>query len=192
MIASVKGRLTEKGDNYVIIWIGGIGLRIGVPAGIIKGYDLEENVLLYTHLVVRDDNISIYGFDDKEQLEIFQELLRVNGIGPRLALVIISTLSINQIINAVSSQQAYIFNQVPGIGNKTAQKIIFHLNDRIKNIMGIRLISDAKEINNDLMDALIALGYSVVESQAAVQSLPKDAPELLEERIRLALQYFSS
>lgn len=192
MIASVKGRLTEKGDNHVVIYIGGIGLRIGVPAGIIKGYDLEENVLLYTHLVVRDDNISIYGFDVKEQLEIFQELLRVNGIGPRLALVIISTLSINQIINAVSSQQAYIFNQVPGIGNKTAQKIIFQLNDRIKNIMGIRSISDAKEINNDLMDALIALGYSVVESQAALQSLPKDAPELLEERIRLALQYFSS
>ena len=192
MIASVRGRISDMGDNEVVILVGGIGLRVGVPKSVTTNYAIEDNILLHTFLVVREDNLSLFGFEHKEQLEIFQELLRANGVGPRLALVIISTLSINQIYQAVAGEQVHIFNQVPGIGTKTAQKIIFQLHDRMKSIIDAGGLSPVQDTNSDLMDALTALGYSVVESQTAIQSIPKDAPEELEERIRMALQYFSS
>jgi len=192
MIASVRGRILEMGNNEVVILVGGIGLRIGVPKSVTTSYVIEDNILLHTFLVVREDNLSLFGFEHKEQLEIFQELLRVNGVGPRLALVIISTLSVNQIYQAVAGEQVHIFNQVPGIGTKTAQKIIFQLHDRMKSISDSGGLSRIQDPNSELMDALTALGYSVIESQTAIQSIPKDAPVELEERIRLALQYFSS
>lgn len=192
MIASIRGRVIDRGDNEIVVLVGGIGLKIGVPSSLAANYNLEESVLLHTYLVVREDNLSLYGFETKEENDIFQQLLRVNGIGPRLALQIMSTLSVDQIVQAVVGDQPHIFNQVPGIGAKTAQKIVLLLHDRMKSVLDVWAMPASQDINSDIMDALVALGYSVVEAQIAIQSLPKDAPEDLEERIRLALQYFSS
>jgi len=191
MIASIKGEVIEKSENSLVVQVGGVGLRIFVPAALAASYEYGEHAQLFTHLVVREDNLSLYGFDNAEARSLFQNLITVNGVGPRLALAILSSLSVDMIYQAVLSEQAQLFNQVPGIGSKTAQKIVLYLHDKLKPLMEAGVISAVRDINRELMDALAGLGYSVVEAQAAIQSLHKDAPQDLESRLRLALQFFT-
>ncbi len=190
MIASVKGEVLEKGDNYLVVQVGGLGLRVATPAAVANGYEIGDHAQLFTHLVVREDNLSLYGFDSVEQRSLFQNLITVDGVGPRTALAVISTLSVDMIYQAVLGEQAAIFSQVPGIGSKTAQKIVLYLHDKLKPLEA-GLLGAARDVNRELMDALAGLGYSVIEAQTAIQALPKDAPEDLEERLRLALKFFT-
>ena len=191
MIASVKGEIIDKGDNFLVVQVGGIGLRVFVPASLTAAYEIGEHAQLFTHLVVREDNLSLYGFDGQESRSLFQNLITVNGVGPRLALAVLSSLSVDMIYQAVLGEQAQVFAQVPGIGSKTAQKIVLYLHDKLKPLEAAGIISGVRDVNRELMDALVGLGYSVVEAQTAIQALPKDAPEELEERLRLALQFFT-
>lgn len=190
MIASVKGEVLEKGENYLVVQVGGLGLRVATPAAVANGYEIGEHAQLFTHLVVREDNLSLYGFDSAEQRSLFQSLITVDGVGPRTALAVLSTLSVDMIYQAVLGEQAAIFSQVPGIGSKTAQKIVLYLHDKLKPLEA-GLLGAARDVNRELMDALAGLGYSVIEAQTAIQALPKDAPEDLEERLRLALKFFT-
>lgn len=191
MIASIKGEIVNKGEGHLVIQVGGVGFLVFVPAAVVDGYEVSEHVQLFTHLVVREDNLSLYGFSDQESRSLFQSLITVNGVGPRLALTILSSLSVDMIYQAVLSEQAQVFNQVSGIGSKTAQKIILYLHDKLKPLVAAGVISGVRDINRELMDALVGLGYSVIEAQTAIQSLPKDTPDDLEERLRLALQFFT-
>ena len=191
MIASVKGEVHDKGEGFLVVQVSGVGLLVFVPSGVVDSYEIGEHAQLYTHLVVREDNLSLYGFNDKESRGLFQNLITVNGVGPRLALTILSSLSVDMIYQAVLSEQAQVFNQVSGIGSKTAQKIILYLHDKLKPLMDAGVISEVRDINRELMDALVGLGYSVVEAQTAIQALPKDAPDDLEERLRMTLQFFT-
>lgn len=191
MIASVKGEVVAKGDNHLVVQVGGIGLQVFVPASVVGDYEIGEHAQLFTHLVVREDNLSLYGFADQESRGLFQSLITVNGVGPRLALTILSSLSVDMIYQAVLSEQPQVFNQVSGIGSKTAQKIILYLHDKLKPLVAAGIISEVRDINRELMDALVGLGYSVVEAQTAIQALPKNAPDDIEERLRLALQFFT-
>jgi Holliday junction DNA helicase RuvA len=118
--------------------------------------------------------------------------LGVNGVGPRLALAGLSTLNPDTIRRAVFTEQADIFNQIPGVGKKTALKIMLHLQDKVKPVEGFEPIAAMDDTDTQVLEALVVLGYSVVEAQAALQAIPKDAPEDVETRIVLALQYFSS
>lgn len=190
MIASVKGEVLEKGENYLVVQVGGLGLRVATPAAVANGYEIGEHAQLFTHLVVREDNLSLYGFDSAEQRSLFQSLITVDGVGPRTALAVLSTLSVDMIYQAVLGEQAAIFSQVPGIGSKTAQKIVLYLHDKLKPLEA-GLLGAARDVNRELMDALAGLGYSVIEAQSAIQALPKDAPDDLEERLRLALKFFT-
>ncbi|BBB48311.1 Holliday junction branch migration protein RuvA [Pelolinea submarina] len=191
MIASVKGEIIDKGDSFLVVQVGGVGLRVFVPASLTASYEIGEHAQLFTHLVVREDNLSLYGFDGQESRSLFQNLITVNGVGPRLALAVLSSLSVDMIYQAVLGEQAQVFAQVPGIGSKTAQKIVLYLHDKLKPLEAAGIISGVRDVNRELMDALVGLGYSVVEAQTAIQALPKDAPEELEERLRLALQFFT-
>jgi Holliday junction DNA helicase RuvA len=191
MIASIKGEVVEKGESSLVVQVGGVGLRVFAPASVAAGYEIGEHAQLYTHLVVREDNLSLYGFENQETRSLFQNLITVNGVGPRLALAVLSSLSVDMIYQAVLGEQAQIFNQVPGIGSKTAQKIVLYLHDKLKPLEDAGIISGVRDINRELMDALVGLGYSVVEAQTAIQALPKDAPDEVEERLRLALQFFT-
>jgi len=191
MIASIKGEVIDKSENSLVIQVGGVGLRVNVPVALAASYEHGEHAQLFTHLVVREDNLSLYGFDNAEARSLFQNLITVNGVGPRLALAILSSLSVDMIYQAVLSEQAQLFNQVPGIGSKTAQKIVLYLHDKLKPLMEAGVISAVRDVNHELMDALAGLGYSVLEAQTAIQSLPKDAPQDLESRLRLALQFFT-
>ncbi len=192
MIASVKGRLIEKADNEVVVLVGGVGLKVAVPAAVCARYGLEEEIRLVTSMIVREDNISLYGFETREENEIFRHLLRVSGVGPRLALAVLSAMPAEQIIQAVVGDQPALFNQVPGVGGKTAQKIILQLKDRLRADFGDKAIQMVRDTDSDLLEALVGLGYSVVEAQTAIQSLPAKTPDDLEEKLRLALKYFSS
>lgn len=192
MIASIKGEVIRKGENHVVIQVGGVGISVHVPEMLILRTEIGSHLNLCTNLVVREDNLSLYGFEDQRESELFNYLIKVNGIGPRLALAILSTLSVDMVYQAVISKTPAVFNQVPGIGDKTSQKIILYLYDRLKAQIDKGIVTGVRDLNRDLLDALVGLGYSVVEAQTAIQALPEDAPEGLEERLRLTLSYFSS
>ena len=190
MIATISGKIAHVEPGSLIIEIGGIGLQVFVPNPISDQARPGESVYLLTHLVVRQDLLALYGFDSAEGREFFTLLLTVNGIGPKLALSILSTLNPDAIRRAVFSEQADVFSRVPGVGKKTAQKILLSLQDRITSVEGLAPIAAMGDVDSEVLNALTGLGYSVVEAQAALQSIPRDAPQDVETRLRLALQYF--
>ncbi len=191
MIASLNGHVAEKGADYAIVEIGGVGLQVFIPAPALDGLRVGEMVFLHTHLVVREDALTLYGFETAEAREFFNLLIGVSGVGPRLALATLSTLSTDAIRRAVFAEQAEVFTRVPGIGKKSAQKILLHLQDRVQAVDGLEQAAALDDADTQVLEALVALGYSVVEAQAALQAIPRDAPDDVETRIRLALQYFS-
>ena len=190
MIATIHGETISKGDDYLIVRIGGFGVKVFVPSLYAAEAKLGGSVSLFTHLVVREDSLSLYGFEDSEQEEFFNLFLGVNGIGPRTALAALSTLTVDTIRRSVLSEQPDIFIRIPGVGKKGAQKILLHLQGRVGESLPLES-SPILSVDMEILEALTGLGYSVVEAQAALQSIPRDAPEEVEERLRLALQYFS-
>ena len=191
MIASLTGRVQEALPDSLVVEVGGVGLLVFIPAQTRESARIGETVMLHTYLVVRQDALTLYGFETREEREFFILLLGVNGVGPKLALAVLSTLSPDAIRRAVFHEQAEVFTRVPGVGKKTAQKILLQLQDRVKMVPGLEPMAMMSEVDVQLMEALTALGYSVVEAQTALQAIPRDTPVELEERLRLALQYFS-
>ena len=158
-----------------------------MPSAQITQLHVGQSVALFTHLHVREQDISLFGFPTEEELQLFQLLLGVDGVGPRLALNILSTLPPDALRLAVANDEPGILTRVPGIGVKSARKILFHLKDKLVptdlEAAGIHAITDD---DADVIEALTSLGYSVVEAQRAVQALPKDVIGV-EDRLRLAL-----
>lgn len=191
MIAYLRGEVIEKNHDNLVLLVGGVGLRVFVPAPVSDAAHVGETIQLNTHLVVKEDSLTLFGFDLAETRELFLLLLGVNGVGPRIALSILSTLSADAIRRAVVDEQADIFARVSGVGKKTAQKILIQLQDKIKDVSGLEKVASYSNIDTDLIAALTSLGYSIVESQSAIQAIPRDTPADLETRMRIALQYFS-
>jgi Holliday junction DNA helicase RuvA len=191
MIASVSGVILQVEPASLVIEVGGVGLLVNVPTPLADQHRVGESVFLFTQLIVRQDSLALYGFESAEGREFFNLLLTVDGIGPRLALAVLSTLNPDAIRRAVFTDQADLFSMVPGVGKKTAQKILLQLKDRLPVVEGFAPIAAMSDADGEVLGALIALGYSVVEAQAALQSIPRDAPQEVEARLRLALQYFS-
>lgn len=192
MIASINGRIADVKGDSLVVELGGFGLQVYVPAPIADQAHLGETIFLYTVLIVRQDALTLYGFENKESREIYLLLLGVSGVGPKLALSVLSTLSPDAIRRAIVQEQADIFNRVPGIGKKTAQKILLHLQDRFPTEEGLAPMAVLSDVDTEVLSALTGLGYSVVEAQAALQNIPRDTPQDIETRLRLALRYFSS
>jgi len=192
MIASITGEVLEIGEDFLVVGIGGLGLRVFVPAPLADRMEIGEKIFLHTHLVVREDSLTLYGFDTGEIRHFYTLMLGVNGIGPRTALSVLSILSPDAIRRAVVNEQADVFSRVPGVGRKTAQKILLHLQGRISGEGLLEPTSRMSDVEAEVLSALTALGYSVVEAQAAIQAIPRDAPQEVEERLRMALQYFST
>ena len=192
MIASIKGEVTSKSENDLVINVGGIGFKVMAPKTTCANEIVGNIINLYTYLVVREDALTLYGFETREERDLYTLILSINGVGPKTALSIISTLSVDAIISAALANREEVFCQVPGIGKKSAQKIIIYMHDKVSQMTGKEIIPGFKDINSEVIDALIGLGYSVVEAQTAIQSIPKDSPEDLESRLRIALQFFSA
>lgn len=189
MIAFLKGEVIAIGSDSLVLLTGGVGMKVNVTQEKREQTRPGETAALFTHLVVREDSLTLYGFDHEDERDFFILLIGVNGVGPRIAMSILSTLSVDAIRRAVLSEQADMFSRVPGVGKKNAQKILLHLQGRV---IGDIPFSVSLRMDSDtiVLDALTGLGYSVVEAQTALQSLPKDAVEDVEERLRLALQFF--
>ena len=192
MIASIKGEVTSKSENDLVINVGGIGFKVMAPRATCAKEIVGDIINLFTYLVVREDALTLFGFETREERDLYTLILSISGVGPKTALSIISTLSVDAIISAALANRDDVFCQVPGIGKKSAQKIIFYLHDKVSQMTGKEIIPGFKDINSEVVDALVGLGYSVVEAQTAIQSIPKDAAEDLESRLRIALQYFSA
>ena len=191
MIATLRGEITQIEDNAIIIESGGVGLRVFVPAPLRTRMQAGEATLLYTHLVVREDAWNLYGFETKADRDLFVLLLGTDGVGPRTALAVMSGTSMDLIQRAVFGDSPDLLGRVPGVGKKTAQKIVLYLHDRLKPTDALQQIAAMSDADSEVLAALTALGYSVVEAQTAIQSIPKDAPDNVEERLRLALQQFT-
>ena len=193
MIASVSGTVQRIEEDALVIQVGGIGLRVFAPSGVLETAPIAAQVItLQTHLHVRETGIALYGFSSREELELFQLLLAVSGVGPRLALAVLSTISPDQLTLALAREQPEVLQRVSGIGKKTAQRIMFQLKDKLqleRHPPGVTMLSD---VDAEVIAALTALGYSVVEAQAAVQKLPRGPALELEARIRLALSSLGS
>ena len=189
MIASISGKVIQRTTDSVIIDIHGLGMEVYVPKTLLGDTEVGDLLYLNTYLLVREDNISLYGFSSPEEKQLFLQFLAVGGIGPKLSLAILSSLSIDNIRSAILSEKPDYFSRVPGIGKKTAQKIIIQMQGKLPegSTLGVRSITD---VDDAVVDALISLGYSVVEAQTALQTIPKDTPDDIETKLRVALQYF--
>jgi Holliday junction DNA helicase RuvA len=190
MIATLRGEISQIEDNALIVEVGGVGLRVFVPAPLRGQSKAGEMIFLFTHLVVREDALILYGFESQGDRELFNILLGVDGVGPKVALSVLSTMTIDAIQRAVFGDEPDILSRVPGVGKKTAQKMALHLKDKLKPGDGFSKLAAMSDADGEVLAALTALGYSVVEAQAAIQSIPKDSPDDTGERLRLALGYF--
>jgi len=188
MIATLEGILEYRGDGSVIINVGGIGFRVYVSTstsnqlGAVKG-----RVSLYTHLHVREDNISLYGFASGEELTLFKSLISVSGIGTKLALSLLSALNPEQLVMAITSGDIDLLSQTPGIGKKMASRLVVELRGKLEKDWREMALPLAPE-RVDVIAALTGLGYSVTEATKAISKLPDSQELSLEDRIRMALQ----
>jgi holliday junction DNA helicase RuvA len=191
MIATLRGEITQVEDNAFIIETGGVGLRVFIPKPLGERTKAGDAIFLFTHLVIREDDWKLFGFESQADRELFTVLLSVDGVGPRIALAVLSTLNLETVQRAVFGDEPDLLSRVPGVGKKTAQKIVLYLHDRLKPITGMEKLVSMSDADSEVLAALTALGYSVVEAQTAIQSIPKEAPDNVEDRLRLALQQFT-
>ncbi len=190
MIASLRGRVEQVSENSIVVEVGGVGLSVTVPAPLAARLQPGQPAALFTRLIVREDALALYGFESPDQRGFFDLLLGVSGVGPKVAMSLLSHFSLEVLHQAVGANQPERLAGIPGVGRKTAEKIVFHLKDKVA--AGVEPgLGGWLEGDTDIIAALTALGYTVVEAQSALQSLPRDAPADLESRLRLALQYFS-
>lgn len=189
MIASIEGRVRAVSRDVLVVDIGGVGLRVACPQPTLTAARAGEPIFLYTHLVVREDELSLIGFAAVEELELFEKLIGVSGIGPRLGLAILSAMAPDALRLAISQEQSDLLARIPGIGKKTAQKIVLELKDKVGAVEVAEGLAALTEADAAVIDALTALGYSIVEAQRAVQALPRDVTDV-EERLRRALVSF--
>jgi len=187
MISRLRGRIENIADDHIIVDIGPMGLTVFAPADQLAGYQVGQPVALFTHLHIREQEFTLFGFATEENLELFLVLLGVSGVGPKLALSILSTLPPDTIRLAVANDEPGILTRVPGIGPKSAKKILFHLKDKmgVSEFDGIGSVPITDE-DTEVIEALTSLGYSIVEAQRAMQTIPKGVAGV-EERLRAAL-----
>jgi len=190
MIATLRGEIAQVEETALVLEVGGVGLRVFVPNPLRSRSKAGEVLMLYTHLVVREDALTLYGFEAQGERELFNILLGVDGVGPKVALSVLSTMTLDSIQRAIFADEPDVLSRVPGVGKKTAQKMAIHLKDKLKPMDALASVAAMTDRDSEVLAALTALGYSVVEAQASIQALPKDAPEDTEERLRMALQYF--
>ncbi len=187
MLGWLEGRVLAKDEDRLLLQVGPVGLWVYVPKPLWDQAREGDVLRLHTHLVVRQDGLYLYGFRRPEEIQAFVRLMQVSGVGPRLALGILSHITPETLRRAVQEEEPALLQRLPGIGRKTARRIILALQDVWKEEAPLP-VPPEDEVNAAVFEALVALGYSVVEAQRAIQQLPKDAPADVEARLRLALQ----
>jgi Holliday junction DNA helicase RuvA len=191
VISRIRGAVLTIKPPIAVVDVHGVGFKLTCSQAALDTLDLGRNCDLHTHLIVREDDLSLYGFSSEEEVELFQVLLTVQGIGARTAIAMLSKLSPEALRDAIVQQQVETLSRVPGIGKKTAEKIVFALKNKLGGLdvapLGSMPIS---AVDAEVISALTSLGYSIAEAQGALASLPRDEKLDLEEKIRRALAYF--
>lgn len=191
MIASLRGTIRAIRESWVVVEVGGVGYQVYVPGALLSELThIGQPVELYTYTHVRENELALYGFRTFEELDLFTMLLKVSGIGPRTALSILSAFSPETLRGVIAQGDALALTRVPGIGRKTAQRLIMDLKDKVEGPTGA-LLPSGLAADADVLNALTALGYSLAEAQTALAAVPKDI-EALDERILAALRYLGS
>jgi Holliday junction DNA helicase RuvA len=196
MIASVRGLIQLIAHDHLVIETAGVGLQIFAPRPTLGALGpIGSEVFLYTQLIVREDALTLYGFSEPAQRAVFDVLLGISGVGPRVALSMLSAYSPDEIRATVARNDAAALARVPGIGKKTAERLLLELKGRL-DLKGLPVADPANPaaapVDDELATLLMGLGYSNSEASAAIAALPADAPADLEQRLRLALRYFGS
>ena len=188
MIGRLNGVLVEKQPPEILLEVSGVGYEVQMPMTCF--YDLPkvgDNAIVYTHFIVREDAQLLFGFNNKTERALFRELLKANGVGPKLGLAILSGMSAQQFVSCVNNEDATALVKLPGVGKKTAERLVLEMKDRLKNWGNdlftpfsdsavIEPASDATIANNaadDAVSALVALGYKLPQAQKAVKSVSK-------------------
>ncbi len=191
MIASLHGTLESLGSDWAIINVGGVGFRVYMPTSTLSTLGaVGEEVKLHTHLHLKEDDATLYGFGSADELRLFQTLISVSGLGPKLGLAMLSAMSVDQLAMAIATGSTDLLTTVPGIGKKMADRLILELREKIGAVVITTPAARIVQENADVLAALTSLGYSITEASRAVATLPSSSELSLEEKIRLALQYF--
>ncbi len=194
MIASIRGILAQTAPDHVVVEVGGVGLLVYAPRQVLGALGpIGEIVQLYTNLQVREDSLTLYGFATTDQRQLFETLLGVTGIGPKVALNLLGSGSPDELRNAIAAGDIVRLSRVPGIGKKTAERLVLELKGKIDlrgSITPVGTSPAAIAVNAELAEMLTSLGFSATEAMAAINALPHDASPELEDRLRLALRYF--
>lgn len=185
MIAHLKGRLIEKNPTDVVIECNGVGYALNISLHTYSKITSEENITLYTHLLVREDAHTLYGFADKTEREIFRLLISVNGVGAGIARTMLSSISPLQIRDAIAANDVATIQSIKGIGAKTAQRVLLDLKDKILKVYGIDEVSSSinNTNKNEALSALEVLGFARKQAEKVVDTILKNNPEYTVEAI---------
>lgn len=190
MIASLTGKIESLNTDSAVVNVGGVGFKVYMPTSALSSLGKPgDNVKVFTHTHVREDNIQLFGFPTAEELWLFEILIGVTGLGPKLSLALLSALTPEQLTMAIASGSTDLLDTVPGIGKKVASRIVLELKEKIGAGLAISPAEHVSEENADVLAALTSLGYSAAEAVKAVASLPTDSKLKLEDKVKLALQY---
>jgi Holliday junction DNA helicase RuvA len=193
MIAHLHGAVEFIGKDHLVVSVGaamGIGLRVYVPVTTREAAVVGRPIDLFTHLQIREDAWTLFGFPSQDELALFELLLGVSGVGAKTALAVLAAPP-EQLRAAIAHEQTDVLTRVPGIGPKTAKSIVFHLKDKVGVVTHSAEIQYLTDQDTEVIGALTTLGYSIVEAQSALASLPRDETLTTEDRLRLALAYFA-
>lgn len=188
MISTLQGTVADKGENFLLVETGGLGFKVHVPSPLaVRWGTAGRHVQLFTHLHLRENEVSLYGFETKGELSFFEALLGVSGIGPKVALGTLSAGNVDALRSAIAAGDSDYLTQLPGIGKKTAQRIILDLRGKLKpeELIPAPALSPVDE---DVLAALLSMGYNDTEARAAVALLP-EGEMAVEERLLLALRH---
>ena len=187
MIGRLHGKLIEKTPPQVLVDVGGVGYEVDVPMSTFCNLPAEgSEITLLTHFIVREDAQLLYGFATAAERQTFRALIRISGVGPRIALAVLSGMSTQDLADAVEQGNATLLTRVPGIGKKTADRLVLELKGKLAGTAFAPAGGAASAAQADILSALMALGYSEREAQASVRALPAEVT--VSEGIRLALK----
>lgn len=195
MIASIQGVLEARRAGYVIIRTGGFGIRVSTPTSTLSRLgDVGSEVSLYTHFYVREDGMALYGFSSEEDRDAFEQLIGLSGVGPKLALALLSMMDAQTFYKAIADEDQQRLALTPGVGKKLAARLVLELKGKLPSLAalgGAGALSSAGNLQSEVLEALMGLGFSAAEAQAALSKIPQDRPMTLEEQITFALRSFA-
>lgn len=185
-IARLTGVVAERGPDWLIVDVNGVGYLVHGPVTTVAGTKVGAEIALHTHLSVREDGMTLYGFASADERRLFQTLIAVSGVGPKVALALLSIMAVDELSYAIASGNAAALSRAPGVGQKLASRIALELRDKLTAEPPVGVAGDSSEV----VAALMGLGYTQAEATEAVakSELPADAP--VEDKVRLALSYF--